>query len=53
MDKYFKEIMPKIRKEGIYELSKNDKIKLDKLNNKLENYKQEVTYYHDKYLQTS
>jgi len=49
MDKYFKEIMPKIRKEGIYKLSNNDKKKLDELNNKLDNYKQEMTYYNDKY----
>jgi hypothetical protein len=41
--------MPLIRKHGNYELSKEDKQKLDLLNNKLDNYKHELTYYYDKY----
>jgi hypothetical protein len=49
LEKYTQEIMPEIRKTGKYIMNENDKSKLDKLNNKLENYKQEVTYYHDKY----
>ena len=48
-NKYFEEIMPIIRKKGKYILKNNDKKKLDKLNNKLDNYKQELTYYYDKY----
>jgi prophage antirepressor-like protein len=49
MDKYFKEIMPKIRQTGQYVLNENDKNKLNKLNNKLDNYKDELRYYYDKY----
>ena len=41
--------MPQIRKTGKYILNEVDKDKLDKVNNKLENYKQELTYYYDKY----
>lgn len=35
MNKYFTEIMPTIRKMGSYKLHKSDKIKLDKVNKKL------------------
>jgi prophage antirepressor-like protein len=49
MNKYFQEIMPKIRKTGQFILNKSDKQKLDKLNNTINNYKQEMTYYNDKY----
>jgi prophage antirepressor-like protein len=49
MDKYYQEIMPQIRKHGKYEVSRKDKQKLDKVNEKLDNYKQELTYYYDKY----
>ena len=48
-DKYFKEIMPEIRKHGRYEVSSQEKVELDKINKKLDNYKQELTYYYDKY----
>jgi hypothetical protein len=41
--------MPEIRKKGKYILKDNDKKKLDKLNNKLNNYKKELIYYYDKY----
>ena len=49
MDKYFKEIMPEIRKTGKYIIKDNDKKELDKLNTKIDNYKQELLYYYDKY----
>ena len=49
MHKYFTDIMPQIRKTGKYILNEVDKDKLDKVNNKLENYKQELRYYYDKY----
>jgi prophage antirepressor-like protein len=49
MNKYFQEIMPEIRRNGQYILNKNDKNKLDELNNKLDNYKTEMTYYNNKY----
>ena len=39
MDKYFKEIMPEIRKTGKYIIKDNDKKELDKLNTKIDNYK--------------
>jgi len=41
--------MPHIRKKGRYILKKSKKNKLYKLNNKINNYKQELTYYYDKY----
>ena len=53
MNKYFQEIMPEIRKYGKYEVSEKDKQKLNELNTTIDNYKQEMTYYNDKYLQTS
>ena len=49
MDKYFKEIMPEIRKNGKYIANKNDMNKIKKLNDKIENYKTELNYYDDKY----
>jgi prophage antirepressor-like protein len=49
MHKYFTDIMPKIRQTGKYILDDTDKKKLDKMNDKLNNYKQELTYYYDKY----
>jgi len=49
MTKYFKEIMPEIRKSGKYIVNENDKKKIKKINEKLENYKQELTYYNEKY----
>lgn len=49
MDKYFKEIMPKIRQTGQYTMNDKDKKNLDKLNKQIENYKTETTYYHNKY----
>lgn len=48
-DKYFKEIMPEIRKSGRYVVTSKEKVELDKINKKLDNYKQELTYYYDKY----
>ena len=47
--KLLTDIMPEIRKKGKYILKETDKKKLDKLNNKLDNYKKELTYYYDKY----
>ena len=47
--KLLTDIMPEIRKKGKYILKENDKKKLDKLNNKLDNYEKELTYYYDKY----
>ena len=41
MAKYLDEIMPEIRKTGQYILNKKDKEKLEKINNKLNNYKEE------------
>ena len=49
MDKYFKEIMLEIRKTCKYIIKNNDKKELDKLNIKVNNYKQELLYYYDKY----
>ena len=39
MDKYFTDIMPTIRKTGSYKLHKSDKLKLDKVNKKLNSVK--------------
>ncbi len=41
--------MPQIRQTGQYIINSKDKQKLDKVNEKLYNYKQELTYYYDKY----
>ena len=49
MKKYFVEIMPKIRQSGQYTVNEKDKKKLDELNNTIDNYKQEMTYYNNKY----
>jgi hypothetical protein len=49
MEKYFTEIMPKIRRTGEYIVGSNEKKQLDKINKKLNNYKHELTYYYDKY----
>lgn len=44
MDKYFTEIMPQIRKSGKYEVSKKDMKKIKNLNQKIENYKEELEH---------
>ncbi len=49
MNKYFTDIMPEIRKTGKYILKEEDKEKLDKINEKLNNYKKELEYYSNKY----
>lgn len=49
MNKYLNEIMPTIRKTGKYILKEKDKEKLDKINEKLNNYKKELEYYSNKY----
>ena len=49
MNKYFADIMPTIRKTGKYILKEEDKEKLDKINEKLNNYKKELEYYSNKY----
>ena len=41
--------MPQIREKGEYIVKGVDKKKLDKMNNEINNYKQELTYYYDKY----
>jgi prophage antirepressor-like protein len=43
------EIMPQIRQKGEYIIKGSEKKELDKINKKLDNYKQELTYYYDKY----
>ena len=48
MAKYLDEIMPEIRKTGQYILNKKDKEKLDKINNKLNNYKEENQFLSNK-----
>jgi prophage antirepressor-like protein len=40
-DKYIKEIIPKIIKTGEYTVDSNEKKQLDKINKKLDNYKQD------------
>jgi hypothetical protein len=45
IDKYFKEIMPEIRKTGKYISNKNDMNEIKKLNSKINNYKTELNYY--------
>lgn len=49
IEKITLDIMPQIREKGEYILESFNKIKLDKINKKLDNYKQELTYYYDKY----
>ena len=49
LNKYFTEIMPRIRKTGKYISNKNDMSKIKKLNDKIDNYKTELNYYNDKY----
>ena len=48
MAKYLDEIMPEIRKTGQYILNKKDKLKIDKINNKLNNYKEENIFLSNK-----
>jgi len=45
MNKYFTEIMPQIRKTGKYEVSKKEMKKIKNLNQKLDNYKQELSHH--------
>jgi prophage antirepressor-like protein len=49
MNKYLTDIMPTIRKTGKYILADKDKEKMDKINEKLNNYKKELEYYSNKY----
>jgi prophage antirepressor-like protein len=49
LEKFTLEIMPEIRKTGKYIIKDNDKKELNKLNTKINNYKQELLYYYDKY----
>jgi hypothetical protein len=49
MEKYFIDIMPQIRKTGKYIVNSIEKKQLDKINQKIDNYKQELSYYYDKY----
>jgi prophage antirepressor-like protein len=49
LQKYLIEIMPEIRKTGRYIVSETEQNKINKLNEKLENYKTELNYYDDKY----
>jgi prophage antirepressor-like protein len=49
IEKYTQEIMPIIRKTGKYIMNNKDKQKLNELNTTIDNYKQEMTYYNDKY----
>ena len=44
MNKYFTEIMPQIRKSGKYEVSKEEMKKIKNLNEKIDNYKQELSH---------
>jgi prophage antirepressor-like protein len=48
MNKYFTEIMPQIRKSGKYEVSKKDMKKIKNLNEKIDNYKQELSHFEKK-----
>jgi prophage antirepressor-like protein len=48
-DKYFKEIMPEIRKTGKYISKESDMKKIKKLNKTIDNYKAELNYYYDKF----
>jgi len=45
MNKYFTEIMPQIRKSGKYEVSKKEMKKIKNLNEKIDNYKQELSHF--------
>ena len=49
LNKYFTEIMPQIRKTGKYISNEDDMNKINKLNDKIDNYKTELNYYNDKY----
>ena len=48
MNKYFTEIMPQIRKFGKYEVSKEEMKKIKNLNQKIDNYKQELSHFEKK-----
>ena len=48
MNKYFTEIMPQIRKSGKYEVSKEEMKKIKNLNQKIDNYKQELSHFEKK-----
>jgi prophage antirepressor-like protein len=48
MNKYFTEIMPQIRKFGKYEVSKEEMKKIKNLNEKIDNYKQELSHFEKK-----
>ena len=48
MNKYFTEIMPQIRKFGKYEVSKKEMKKIKNLNEKIDNYKQELSHFEKK-----
>ena len=48
MNKYFTEIMPQIRKTGKYEVSKKEMRKIKNLNQKLNNYKKELSHHEKK-----
>lgn len=49
LQKYLIEIMPEIRKTGKYIVSETEQNKINKLNEKLENYKTELNYCDNKY----
>jgi prophage antirepressor-like protein len=48
MNKYFTEIMPQIRKSGKYEVSKKEMKKIKNLNEKIDNYKKELSHFEKK-----
>lgn len=48
MNKYFTEIMPQIRKTGKYEVNKKEMKKIKNLNQKLDNYKEELSHHEKK-----
>jgi len=48
MNKYFTDIMPQIRKTGKYEVSKKEMKKIKNLNEKIDNYKQELSHFEKK-----
>ena len=48
MNKYFTDIMPQIRKTGKYEVSKKEMKKIKNLNQKIDNYKQELSHFEKK-----
>lgn len=49
LQKYLIEIMPEIRKTGKYIVTNSEQTKINKLNEKIENYKTELNYYDNKY----